>query len=290
MVWLAMLVIRRRWFPAELALQLQWCDPARTFWLELGPAYSLTSRPHRVLWTASARRTGWTMTRPRGRPRRGSPWKPRRPSVSPSDSPSISSSPRLQSGHFSASSHGLTNPQFNCMAMVPRTPSSPQRHLLSPPVNPSVPTPALDPLGYMGGDEHPHHASRGAGPHPHDSFTAAQIRDSLAALNDLVFGIRQGVEDLNYRLQETDAKVELFLRTLSSLQDSLASSPAEAVPMEEPGAATGAGKDVARESKADDTAGDVEDGKIWADQPTYVEEEPWPGDLQAKWPDFSPGV
>jgi hypothetical protein len=130
------------------------------------------------------------------------------------------------------------------------------------------------------------------------------------------------VEDLKYRLQDTDAKVELFLRTLSSMQDALSSSPAEAVPMEEPdvatgaatgaatraatgvamGAATGVAKGAAtsvamgaatgaaRESKADDTEGDVESGKIWADQPTYVEEEPWPGDLQAKWPNYSPGV
>jgi hypothetical protein len=43
----------------------------------------------------------------------------------------------------------------------------------------------------------------------------------MAALYDLVFGIRQGVEDLNFRLQETDVKVDLFLSTLASLQDSL---------------------------------------------------------------------
>jgi hypothetical protein len=39
------------------------------------------------------------MPRPRGRPRRGSPWKPRRPSVSPPDSPSVDSSPPPQSAH-----------------------------------------------------------------------------------------------------------------------------------------------------------------------------------------------
>jgi hypothetical protein len=135
-----------RWIPAELALQLQWCDPARTFWLELGPAYSLTFRPHRVLWTASARRTGWTMTRPRGRPRRGSPWKPRRPSVSPSDSPSISSSPRLQSGHFSASSHGpdelaiqLHGNGAQDAKLSPATPSQPSGESLCPCIRPRPP-------------------------------------------------------------------------------------------------------------------------------------------------------
>jgi hypothetical protein len=188
------------------------------------------------------------------------------------------------------------------MAMVPRSPSSPLRHLLNPPVNPTAPTPVLDPLGNLGCEPYPHHASRGAGQQFNDSFNAAQFRDSLAALYDLVFGIRQGVEDLHYRLQDTDAKVELFLRTLSSMQDALSSSPAETDPMEEPGAETGEGQDEAqrsaerdraksgRESNADDTAGDVKDGKLWADQTTYVEEEPWTADLQAKWPDYSPGV
>ena len=128
----------------------------------------------------------------------------------------------------------------------------------------------------------------------------------MAALYDLVFGIRQGVEDLNYRLQETDAKVDLFLRTLTSLQDSLASSPTEAVPMEEsdatmdavtgttmgaaPGAASRATADANQESTAEATVSDVGHERIWAYQPTYVEEEPWPGDLRGKWPNFASGV
>jgi hypothetical protein len=73
-----------------------------------------------------------------------------------------------------------------------------------------------------------------------------QFRDSLAALHDLVFGIRQGVEDLHYRLQDIDAKVELFLRTLSSMQDALSSSPGVTDPMEELGADTGEGQDDAQ--------------------------------------------
>jgi hypothetical protein len=52
----------------------------------------------------------------------------------------------------------------------------------------------------------------------------------------LVFGIRQGVEDLNFRLQETDVKVDLFLRTLASLQDSLTPRQNEDSPVQEPNA------------------------------------------------------
>jgi hypothetical protein len=110
------------------------------------------------------------------------------------------------------------------------------------------------------------------------------------------------VEDLHYRLQDTDTKVELFLPTLSSMQEALSSSPTETDPMEEPGVDTGEGQDDAqrsterdreksgRESNDDDTAGDVKAGTLWADQTTYVEEEPWTEDLHAKWLDYSPGV
>jgi hypothetical protein len=62
----------------------------------------------------------------------------------------------------------------------------------------------------------------------------------MAALYDLVFGIRQEVEDLNYRLQDTGTKVDLFLRTLTSLQSSLTSSSDEDAPMEESDAVTDA--------------------------------------------------
>jgi hypothetical protein len=34
----------------------------------------------------------------------------------------------------------------------------------------------------------------------------------------------------------------------------------------------------------------VDDGKQWDDGPTYIEEEPWPGDLSATWPSYQPGV
>jgi hypothetical protein len=87
------------------------------------------------------------MTRPRGRPRRGSPWKPRRPSITPPDSTSTDSSPRHQSESTPVS---LQAPQFNSMAIIPRTPISLLRLSQDPPANPPNPMPSHDPLGNLG--------------------------------------------------------------------------------------------------------------------------------------------
>jgi hypothetical protein len=241
MAWFTMLVIYLRLLLAGLIPSQHWLDPARILWVDVAHAIHL----HRVLLISSASRTVYLMTRPRGRPRRGSPWKPRRPSVMPPDSPSICSSPRLQSEFFSASSHVPPNAQFNCLAIIPRSPNSLLRHFQDPPVNPSAPTPVLDPLGNLGCEPSPHRAPRKAGHHFTDSFNSAQFRDSLAILHDLVFELRQGVEDLHFRLQATDEKVAICLQTLSSMHEALSSDLAETTPMEEPTAATGEGQDKA---------------------------------------------
>jgi hypothetical protein len=68
--------------------------------------------------------------------------------------------------------------------------------------------------------------------------------------------------------------------------------------MQEPNAPEEAAADAKKEgdkgansgSKVDNTADDGEGDKNWADQTTYIEEEPWTEDLQPKWPNYSPGV
>jgi hypothetical protein len=74
--------LQRRSTPATF----RWCNAILVFSL------------HQVLLVLSVRCTELAMTRPRprGRPRRGSPWKPRRPSITPSDSTSADSSPPRQ--------------------------------------------------------------------------------------------------------------------------------------------------------------------------------------------------
>jgi hypothetical protein len=56
----------------------------------------------------------------------------------------------------------------------------------------------------------------------------------MTTLYDLVFEIRQEVDDLNFRLQDTGAKVDIFLQTLSSLKSALTPSSDEDAPMEMP--------------------------------------------------------
>ena len=125
--------------------------------------------------------------------------------------------------------------------------------------------------------------------------------------------------DLQFRLQDTDEKVALFLQTLSSMHESFSSDSAEVTLMEEPSAAPGEGHDkVQRSAKmeweqdgrdisvvemesarkpmqntttgTDGTTCDVKVERQWADQVTYVEEEPWRDNLHATWPGYLPGV
>jgi hypothetical protein len=277
MQWVTMWLICCNQSLAERALQRPW--------LNLGSVSSACICSHSLHRVISAHNSRWTMKRLRGKPRRGSAWKPRRPSLSRSDSSSLSSSSRSQSGHLSLTSRRTVHAQSMSWALVPRTISPPPRQ-------PCDPRQSGDP------EPDPPQTSRGAGPLPRDSFNSAQLWDSLAALYDLVFGIRQGMDDLNFRLQDTDVKVDLFLRTLTSLQDSLAPGQNEDSSMQEPNPAKEEAADAKKDkdtgatsgSKVDATATDGDGDKCWNDQSTYIAEELWTEDIQPKWPNYSPYV
>jgi hypothetical protein len=276
---IAMVHVYCRWLLAERALH--WHQ------LSLGSVHPVLLRSHRVHHLALDHRRSATMTRLRGRPKRGSPWKPRRPSSSRSVSSSLCSSFRSQSsrsnsGHLSSTSRSLEYAHPPSWALVP--------YAATPPPRP----PGESPLPPWHPEPDPHQTSRGAGPLPRDASTPAQLWDSLAVLYDLVFGIRQGVDDLTFRLQETDDKVDIFLSTLASLQDSLIhrqkeDSPVQeqSEPQEDPamGAAKGTDMGATSGSKAANT-GDEEEG----DQTTFIEEEPWTDDVKPMQPDYSPYV
>ena len=54
-----------------------------------------------------------------------------------------------------------------------------------------------------------------------------------------------------------------------------------------------AGEEWKKEAHGEDTKGaerNEDNGKQWDDEPTYIEEEPWPGDLHAMWSGYQPGV
>ena len=93
-----------------------------------------------------------------------------------------------------------------------------------------------------------------------------------------------------------------FLQILSSMHVALFLDPDEASPIEELKANKDEGQnnvpspvDISRkkEAREDDTEGAVrneEDGKWWVDEATYIEEEPWLGDLHSMWSGYQPGV
>jgi hypothetical protein len=185
MQWFVMFIVCCSGVLAEQALQ--------RLRLIIGFVSSVLLFSYSVHHTTFAYNSWCTMTRIRGKPRRGAPWKPRRPSTSRSassslDSSSRSHSSRSHSGHLSSTSHHLEQDHSLSWALVPCAVTPPPRQPGDPPEHPPHPEPDL------------HQTFQGAGPLPRDASTPEQIWESMAALYDLVFGIRQGVEDLNFRL------------------------------------------------------------------------------------------
>jgi hypothetical protein len=92
------------------------------------------------------------MPSPRGHPRRGSPWKPRRPSVSPPPSPSSCSSPSTHPEPNPPSPAAIDFPHFDSFSIVPKMSSS-SSHL---PPNPLVfrppPPMSLNSIGKIVGE------------------------------------------------------------------------------------------------------------------------------------------
>jgi hypothetical protein len=139
---------------------------------------------------SSASHNYYLMPRPRARPWRGSPWKPRRPSVLLPNSPSIFSSPPLQSEIFFASSHASLNSQFNCLTIIPGITSSLSCLFLDPPTDFTTPTPVLEPLRNSDGEPPPHRRPGKARYQFTDSFNSTQFIDNLSIHHGLVFELR----------------------------------------------------------------------------------------------------
>jgi hypothetical protein len=262
----------------------------------------------------------------RGRPRRGSPWRPRRPSFSPPASPPTDSAIHPQAETLDPTSLNPPTMNFNCLELVPRLPSSSLRLLLAPLVTEPVHSPSPVFPRDIGADQPPPARKPGySGAPTSDSTKDDQLKDKLAILYGLVFELRQGVEDLHFRLQLTNEKVAQFLQLLSSLYETVLSPPEPAADATEgkdqvsamttgdtsmQDAAT-TGEDVAKQSAAGSApersgnatkemkdnarngpgAATTEQFEVqWGDRTTCVEEEPWPGDLSATWPGYASGV
>jgi hypothetical protein len=135
-----------------------------------------------------------------------------------------------------------------------------------------------------------------------------QLRDNLANIYDLVFELRKEVDDLHFRVQSTTTKVTTLLHLMASMSATFPSHPGGGSSAEMPGAATQDGnttqqragkaemectasamvsvastsRQQQKEASVVERAVDsVNTEMIWDSGPTYIEEEPWPGDLSA---------
>jgi len=163
------------------------------------------------------------MTRPRGRPKRGSPWKPRRPPTTPPDLTSDDSSPSHRSAFTPAS---LKAPQLSSMEIITHSPIALLRLLHNPPDGPSSPILSPHPPGNLLCGPSTQEDPPTAAPNPQDSYDREQFRNSLSVLHNLVFELRKEVPDLHFRLQATEAKVTSFLQIISSMHSALFLDPA----------------------------------------------------------------
>jgi hypothetical protein len=149
-----------------------------------------------------------------------------------------------------------------------------------------------------------------------------QWQENFTILYDLVFELRQGVEDLHFRLQLVDGRISTLLQLLSTFQDASPAYPAGAASEGAPSSASddgnlrkqGVAEVVAEpvqqevmeaviatgqhvhipsgdaETAANKDECTVDDDMHWANRGTPVEEEPWPGYLPEYVPDYSPVV
>jgi hypothetical protein len=199
----------------------------------------------------------------RGKPRRGSPWRPRRPSFFSPAMPSSGPSLHLQDVQPNNTPPAPPTASFNCLEVIPRPPCSSLRQFLAPPGNePHHPQSSAFPR-VLSEEPPPSTRQHGSSEHPpFDATTGEQIKDKLAILYGLVFELRQGVEDLQFRLQLSNDKVALFLQLLSSMHETFLSTPAEATSRQEPDADTADGEVKVRATskqghRAATTTGDV---------------------------------
>ena len=155
-----------------------------------------------------------------------------------------------------------------------------------------------------------------------DFIPDSQLKESLTILYGLVFELRQGMEDLQFRLQIMDGKILTLLQILSTFQDAFPSNLEGVASAEEPHAESDdrnarpqrSAKVVVEQVKHEDTEaatttgqnvysppGDAlpdanrDESNVGADmhlegKGTPIEEEPWYAVVLATWPGYSPSV
>lgn len=288
MRWVIMATVNFSLLIVGLILSKPDCHPAPLLWCERDPTLPRCTST----FALPATRFDCYMMRPRGRPRRGAPWKPRRPSLSPPDTSSDDSPPRPQSV---SSPVNLQPPHFGSMAIIPNTSITLLRLLHDP-------GPSQTPASNFGcGQAYQRRPSTPA-PDSQASFDRAQFRDNLATLYTLVFELRQEVVDLHYRVEAMEIKVANFLQILASMHDALFPDSEEESAEGDPEvdgnddqhpvtSPPGKSRDEEKhEDNAKEAERNQENDEHWSDGTAYIEEGPWSGDPPATWPSYQPGV
>ena len=223
------------------------------------------------------------MPRERGKSRRGSPWRPRRPSLSLSDPPP----PPSMLVPWLASPLPPIPPTFEEPPHDPRLTAILARNLAEDP--PPPPRPGQyeqqDPV----------------------SNTGVQLKDSLENIFNLVFELRKEVDDLHFRVQFTTTKVTTLLHLMASMRATFPPHPDEGPSSERPrttpqdsnirqqrpevagmagnnsaaASATASRQQQETVSTRERLVDSMNSELTWDFEPTYIEEEPWPGDLLA---------
>jgi hypothetical protein len=127
----------------------------------------------------SLQKPSFAMPRHRMRPRRGSPWRPRRPRTS--SSPSGSSTP------------GLDIIAVVDTSWTPLRPSHRVKHSPTPPAS-----------------RHSRHDHNSQAP------STSLPREHSVILHDLVFELREGVNDLHFRVQQMEGRLSILLQLLAT--------------------------------------------------------------------------
>jgi len=149
------------------------------------------------------------------------------------------------------------------------------------------------------------------------SNSGVQLRDNLANIYDFVFELCKEVDDLHFWVQFTTTKVTTLLHLLASMSATFPSHPGggsstempsaapqdgntkqqrtEAAGMECTASATASVASASRQQQEAVSALEREVDSVntemtWDFGPTYIEEEPWPGDLSATHQDPPSGV
>jgi hypothetical protein len=169
------------------------------------------AHPHqRISWARAGRHQAihphfWLLTRYssstmpkhkkrlRGKPRRGSPWRPRRPLAPPPAQPPVDT----PTHHRELVPHSLSSALREIQSLSMVALSHP-----NPPVPPGPYAAQNPPLS----SDQPHQAHSSA-----DDIHGERLIDKLAILQGLVFDLRQGVEDLQFRLELNNERIGLFL-------------------------------------------------------------------------------